>query len=118
MTINIYVLRQVILQKGKWMYLTLEYCYEKIKLAKFFPKIAFATPLIRLRMGAYNGVRNFFRKIWFGLFTCNTYFEIRSFALLPTYRSTYVVILSNSHYITKFHGKFNVFVINLFLSFQ
>ena len=44
-------------------------------------------PLIRTRTWAYQELRKvpFFRKIWRALFSWNTRFEIRPFALLPTH---------------------------------
>ena len=57
-------------------------CYKKKKHAKFSEKRKFLTPwYTHVRIG---GQKMFvFRKIWRALFSCNTRFEIRPFALLP-----------------------------------
>ena len=52
---------------------------------QIFRKTNISYPLIRTRTCAYQGVRKFvFRKTWRALFSWNTRFRIRPFAILPT----------------------------------
>ena len=51
---------------------------------QIFRKTNISYLLIRTRMCAYQGVRNVCFSEWRALFSCNTRFEIRPFALLPT----------------------------------
>ena len=52
--------------------------FQKTKIS--YPYVSYA------RACAYQGLEMFvLRKIWRALFSCNTRFEIRLFALLPTY---------------------------------
>ena len=52
-------------------------------------------PLIRMRKRTYQGVRNVrFRKVCRALFSCNTRFEIRPFALFPTNYNLLLLISS------------------------
>ena len=63
------------------------------------PKTNISYSLIRTRTCAYHGVRNVpFQKIWRALFSWNTHFEIRPFALLPTiwYLTVFTFCDSNS----------------------
>ena len=54
------------------------------KAHQIFQKTSISYPLLRTPTCAYQWVRNFFGKIWHALFSWNTRFEIRAFALLPT----------------------------------
>ena len=66
------------------------------KARKIFRKTNISYPLIRTRMCAYQGVKMFlFPKIWRALFSYNTRFEIRPFALLPT--KCYLVLLYQNY---------------------
>ena len=59
--------------------------FQENKACQIFGKTDISYPLIRTRTCAYQWVRMFvFRKIWRALFSWNTHFEIRPFALLPT----------------------------------
>ena len=62
--------------------------FQENKARQIFGKTDISYPLIRTRTCTYQGVRMFvfrnFRKIWHALFSWNTHFEIRPFALLPT----------------------------------
>ena len=70
-------------QKGK----SQNGCFEKTKDAKFSEKRTFFYPLIRIHVAVSGGKKMFvFRKIWRALFSWNTRFEIRPFALLLTKR--------------------------------
>ena len=58
------------------------------KLRQIYRKTNISYPLISTLACAYQGVRNiYFSEIWCALFfcfSCNTRFEVRTFALLPT----------------------------------
>ena len=70
----------VIRQKGE----SQNGCFKKTSMPNF-PKNEHFLPLIRTRRCAYQGLRNVvFWKIWCALYSWNTRFEIRPFALLPT----------------------------------
>ena len=60
--------------------------FQENKARQIFRKTNISYPLIRTRTCVYQGVRNVrFRKIWRALFSWSTRFEIRPFALLPTF---------------------------------
>ena len=59
--------------------------FQENKARQIFRKTNTYYPLITTRRYEYQGVKKFiFRKIWCALFSWNTRFEIRLFALLPT----------------------------------
>ena len=66
-------------------------CYKRTKYAKFSEKQTFFTSW-------YTHVQMFvFWKIWCALLFCNTVFEIRSFALLPTIRARFITTWKMAH---------------------
>ena len=59
--------------------------FQENKARQFFRKMSISYPPMRIRTCAYQRVRNvFFQKVWRALFSWNTHFEIRPFALLQT----------------------------------
>ena len=54
------------------------------KLRQIYRKTNISYPLISTLACAYQGLRNIFRKFGVLCFSCNTRFEVRTFALLPT----------------------------------
>ena len=75
------------------------FCFKIVSRKQSMPKTNFSYSLIRTRTCAYQGVRNVpFRKIWRALFSWNTHFEIRPFALLSTiwYLTVFTFCDSNS----------------------
>ena len=58
---------------------------QKNKARQIIQKTNISSSLMRTRACDYQGVKNVrFRKIWRALFSYNTGFDIRTFALLPT----------------------------------
>ena len=88
------LISSVIRQKGK----SRNGCFKKTKHVKFSEKRTFLTPwYVRVRIRGYE--ISVFRKIWRALFSWNTCFEIRCFALSSTtYSSEHTLNFSFQHF--------------------